>query len=251
MSPSQVFGSEDRVAIGKKLSEQYPAEEGFESGFRFNRALGRLEHVTFGEDGREVKSEWVQNPQKIGAAIQTDKEAVVTEARNAHFGAPITVSGQQIEINGDGSYGVPVRTVYNFRKELAEMEGLNTTVYKDRNGLAVGLGRNVTGRMKEGDTITIEQAEDWFRDDTDRALGIATRVAKDLGVRDTVAVTGLAGALYQLGAEGFSKHERTAEAIRNHDYNAFVQEVRSSAWAQQTPKRAEWFITKMAGHFLP
>ena len=38
-------------------------------------------------------------------------------------------------------------------------------MYKDRNGLAVGVGRNVTGRLKEGDKITREQAQQWFAED--------------------------------------------------------------------------------------
>ncbi|QJD55351.1 putative internal virion protein [Pseudomonas phage MR18] len=245
---AQVFGSADKQQIGRILSKDYPAEPGFESSFTFNRATGKLQNVLLNPNGQIVKQVDV-DPQAVGKKVLQEQERVLNEAGAAHFGAPIEMDGQQFRIDGGNTYGVPVRIAYNFRKELSGMEGLRLNVYKDRNGLAVGVGHNVTGQLKEGQAIPLAQAEQWYREDTDKAMQQGTQLARELGVQDPNAMVGLAGAVFQLGAAGLREHTKTAEAIRNRDAETFAKEVRSSAWAQQTPNRAEWFIRKMAPHF--
>lgn len=248
----QVFGSTDKMAIGRILSQEYPAAaNGFESSFRFNRATGVLENIQVNENGQIVSTQQI-DPSSIGRRIREDNERILNEASAAHFGQAVQINGQDFRIDGGNTYGIPVKLAYGFRKELTGQEGLSLTVYKDRNGLAAGVGHNVTGTdLKEGDKISLQQAEAWFRADTDMAMAQATRMGRELGVRDVQALAGMAGAIFQLGDAGLREHTRTAAAIRNRDYNAFVKEVRSSEWAKQTPQRAEWFISKMAGHFAP
>jgi GH24 family phage-related lysozyme (muramidase) len=245
----QVFGSSNKAMIGKLLSEEYPkAADGFESTFSFNRATGKLENLQIDTTGRVLQRTPV-DPQAIGKKINDEQARILDQARQAHFGADIDMGGQPFKVDGGNSYGIPVRQAYEFRKELTGMEGLRLEVYKDRNGLAVGVGRNVTGQMKEGDKITREQAEKWFREDSDKAMQQGTQIGRQLGVRDPGALAGLSGAVFQLGADGLAKHTKTADAIRTQDWNAFVSEVRSSDWAKQTPERTEWFIKRMAPHF--
>ena len=55
--------------------------------------------------------------------------------------------------------------------------------------------------------------------------------------------------MYQLGPQGARGFEKTFEAIRNKDFTTFEKQVRKSKWYKQTPDRAEYFITKMKGHF--
>lgn len=247
----QVFGSNDKVQIGRILNEQYPPTDGFESGFRYNIATGVLENIQIDDRGIVVAQQKV-DPLAVGTRIRAVQMQVTAEAQAAHFGEAVELDGQTFKLDGGNTYGIPVRLAYNFRKELAGFEGLRLNVYKDRNGLAVGVGRNVTGTgLKEGDSITKEQAEQWFREDTDKAMNAGRAVADDLGVIDPSAIAGISGAIFQLGAAGFDDHKRTSDAIRNKDYNTFVKEVKSSEWAKQTPNRVDWFISKMAGHFAP
>lgn len=249
---STVFGTSDRQAIGRELSRKYPAKAGdFESAFQYNKATGQLENVQVSKDGIIADREVVRDPQAIGRSIRETQERQFDEAQRALFGDDIEVAGTSFRVDGGNSYGIPVRAAYNFRRDLAGFESYRDTVYKDRNGLAVGIGRNVTGQMKEGDKITKAQAEQWFREDTDQAMSVGARLSSELGVRDGRAMAGLAGAVFQLGAEGISEHKRTVEAIRNKDWNTFIKEVRSSQWHEQTPKRTEWFIKQMAPHFIP
>lgn len=251
ITAEQVFGSNDKSAIGRILNEQFPpAADGFESSFVFNKATGRLENIQINDVGQVVQRDPV-DARGIGAKISEAQQAVYKQAQDAHFGAAVEVGGETFRINGGNTYGIPVRRAYEFRKELLGFEGYRDTVYKDRNGLAVGIGRNVTGQLKEGDKISKEQAEQWFMEDTDDALRAGQNLSAELGVRDETARIGLAGAIFQLGAAGLREHSRTAEAIRNKDYTSFINELRSSQWAKQTPNRVEWFISKMAGHFLP
>lgn len=244
-----VFGSSDKQQIGRLLSQMHPADaSGYESTFQFNRATGKLENVQVSADGVVAARHPVDAPE-VGRRIRADNERVFEEAEAAHFGKPVEVAGTTFRLDGGNTYGIPVRAAYNFRKELAGFESYRDTVYKDRNGLAVGIGHNVTGQMKEGDKITKAQAEQWFREDTDTAMQVGSQLASQLGVRDGRAKAALAGAVFQLGAAGFDEHKRTAEAIAKVDWNSFVAEVAGSKWAEQTPNRAEWFIKNMAPHF--
>jgi GH24 family phage-related lysozyme (muramidase) len=244
-----VFQSNDKQLIGRMLSQMHPADaSGYESSFQYNRSTGVLENIQVSADGVVARRTPVDAPE-IGRRIRADNERVFAEAEAAHFGAPVEVAGTAFRIDGGNTYGIPVRAAYNFRKELAGFESYRDTVYKDRNGLAVGIGHNVTGQMKEGDKISKAQAEQWFREDTDNAMQVGSQLAGQLGVRDGRAKAALAGAVFQLGAAGFDDHQRTADAIAKVDWNSFVKEVRSSKWAEQTPNRAEWFIKNMAPHF--
>lgn len=253
-----VFGSNDKPLIGRMLSQLHPAEAtGYESTFQFNRATGQLENIQVDATG-VVASRHRVDTVGIGQRIREDNERVFTEAEAAHFGRNVPVGtwadgdGPSVDFRMDGgnTYGIPVKQAYQFRRDIATFESYRDTVYKDRNGLAVGVGHNVTGRMKEGDKISKAQAEAWFREDTDDAMRAGVTLAKQLGVLDGQAKSGLAGAIFQLGERGLGEHTRTAEAIAKKDWPSFVKEVRSSAWHQQTPKRTEWFIQRMRPHFV-
>jgi GH24 family phage-related lysozyme (muramidase) len=252
----QVFGSKDKQMIGKFLSQDYPpAADGVESNFSFNKATGQLENIQINDKG-QVLQRAVIDPTAIGKRVRDEQTRVLDEAQAAHFGAAVPMKEQgtsfgdvSFKIDGGNSYGIPVRAAYNFRKELTGFEGLNLTVYKDRNGLAVGVGHNVTGQLKEGERVSQEQAEKWFREDTDTAMQQGTQLARELGVTEGSAITGLSGAVFQLGEQGLRKHSKTAEAIKTKNWDAFRSEVESSDWAKQTPDRAQWFIKRMAPHF--
>lgn len=257
VSVAQVFaGVDDKEALGRKLSEMAPAPSpgltgsDFTTGYAWNSTMGYLENVTFDKNGARVDVKRV-DATAVGNAVRADQEATLNEAREANFGAPVIVSGRPVSMDGVNAQGIPAKSAYRLRKDLAGFEGLRLQVYKDRNGLAVGLGHNVTGTgLKEGDEITVAQAENWFREDTDAAMGTGVTMAQELGVRDPSGVEALAGAAFQLGAAGLRQHTKTADAIQRRDWDTFQREVRSSDWAQQTGNRAEWFIRRMYPHFI-
>ena len=154
-----------------------------------------------------------------------------------------------LTIDGGNASGMQRRGVYDWRRDMLSHEGYRDTVYPDRKGLAVGVGRNVTGQLKEGDKITREQAQRWFAEDTDAALIAGNRIAKDLGVTNQQAILGLAGAVFQLGEGGLGEFKQTKKAIQSRDWEGFKKQVYDSAWAKQTPERVKAFLGYMQPHF--
>lgn len=154
-----------------------------------------------------------------------------------------------LTIDGGNASGMQRRGVYDWRRDMLSHEGYRDTVYKDRNGLAVGVGRNVTGQLKEGDRITREQAQRWFAEDTDNALIAGNRIARELGVTNQQAILGLAGAAFQLGEGGLGEFKQTKKAIQSKDWEGFKKQVYDSAWAKQTPERVKAFLGYMQPHF--
>lgn len=154
-----------------------------------------------------------------------------------------------LTIDGGNASGMQRRGVYDWRRDMLSHEGYRDTVYPDRKGLAVGVGRNVTGQLKEGDKITREQAQRWFAEDTDAALIAGNRIAKDLGVTNQQAILGLAGAVFQLGEGGLGEFKQTKKAIQSRDWESFKKQVYDSDWAKQTPDRVKAFLGYMQPHF--
>lgn len=245
---SRIFGTSDTDAIGKVLSEQYPAPEGYNSTFRFSPVSGEIEHLLIDANGQAIPNGIVDRA-KVGKTIETQRNAAAAAGRASRFGERVEQDGVSLNIAGKNSYGVPLDVAYEWRKELLQQEGVRLQVYKDRNGLAVGVGENVTGKMKEGDTISPEEAERLFRESSDRALGQGVRLANALGVTDQRAKTALASAAFQLGESGLGQFDKMADAIQRKDFEAFVKEARDSDWYTQTPQRVDAFIRRMAPHF--
>lgn len=245
---ARVFGTADTAAVGKALAEKYPAPDGFNSTFRYNIYNGEIEQLLIDEQGRAIPNA-VVNAREVGATVEAQRREAATTGRAARFGESIEQNGVRINVAGINSYGVPLDVAYDWRKELLQQEGLRLQVYKDRNGLAVGVGENVTGKMKEGESISPEEAERLFRESSDRALGQGVRLANSLGVTDAKAKTAIASAVFQLGEGGVQNFEKMADAIQRKDFVGFVREATDSDWYQQTPERVEAFIQRMAPHF--
>lgn len=245
---SRIFGTSDTDAVGKVLASQYPAPDGYDSTFRFSPVSGEIEHLLIDANGQAIPNGIVDRA-AVGKAVEDQRRAAVTRGRESRFGARVEQDGVSLNIAGQNGYGVPLDVAYEWRKELLQQEGVRLQVYKDRNGLAVGVGENVTGKMKEGDTISPEEAERLFRESSDRALGQGVRLANSLGVVDQRAKTALASAVFQLGEGGLGQFDKMADAIQRRDFQGFVREAVDSAWYKQTPERVEAFIQRMAPHF--
>lgn len=186
---------------------------------------------------------------KVSDQIDTQFDEVVTTANRAYAGETVRQGDVEIDISGRTSTSIRPDAVLQWRRDLVQQEGIRLTAYKDRNGVAVGVGSNVTGAMQVGQTITKEEAELDFLDRSDRALMEAERLAGTLGVTAVWSKLALGSAVFQLGAEGTKGFEKALNAVRAKDFATFEKEVKKSKWYKQTPDRAAYFITKMKGHF--
>lgn len=254
VSPEQVFGARDTRGIGNMLAEKYPPDvKGTFSdkstvAFEYTRQNG-MYRIQYDENGQELDRIKI-DPKAIGTEVNRKNSEHVNAQRAADLGAEVDAGGgHKLLIDGGNASGMQRRGVYDWRRDMLSHEGYRDTVYKDRNGLAVGVGRNVTGRLKEGDKITREQAQQWFAEDTDDALIAGNRIAKDLGVTNPQAILGLSGAAFQLGEGGLGEFKQTKKAIQLKDWDGFKKQVYASAWAKQTPERVKAFLGYMQPHF--
>lgn len=254
VSPAQVFGAQDTRQIGNVLAEKYPPDvKGMFSdkstvAFEYTRQNG-MYRIQYDENGQELDRVKI-DPKAIGTEVNQRNALHVNAQRAADLGAEVDAGGgNKLLIDGGNASGMQRRGVYDWRRDMLSHEGYRDTVYKDRNGLAVGVGRNVTGRLKEGDKITREQAQQWFAEDTDNAIIAGNRIAKDLGVTNQQAILGLAGAAFQLGEGGLGEFKQTKKAIQMRDWEGFKKQVYNSAWAKQTPERVKAFLGYMQPHF--
>lgn len=254
LDAAAVFGSRDSKGIGRELADRYPPDVkgifGDKStvAFEYTRQNG-LYRIQYDANGQELDRSKI-DPKSIGTAVNQRNAEHVNAQRAADLGAEVDAGGgNKLTIDGGNASGLQRRGVYDWRRDMLSHEGYRETVYQDANGLAVGVGRNVTGKLKEGDTITRAQAEQWFAEDTDNALIAGARIAKDLGVSNQQAILGLAGAAFQLGEAGLGEFKATKKAIQNKDWDTFQKQVYDSKWAQQTPERVKAFLAYMQPHF--
>lgn len=254
VSPAQVFGAQDTRQIGNVLAEKYPPDvKGMFSdkstvAFEYTRQNG-MYRIQYDGNGQELDRIKI-DPKSIGTEANQRNAAHVNAQRAADLGAEVDAGGgNKLLIDGGNASGMQRRGVYDWRRDMLAHEGYRDTVYPDRKGLAVGVGRNVTGQLKEGDKITREQAQRWFAEDTDAAIIAGNRIAKDLGVTNQQAILGLAGAVFQLGEGGLGEFKQTKKAIQSRDWEGFKKQVHDSDWAKQTPDRVKAFLGYMQPHF--
>lgn len=258
VSVQSVFGTSDSESIGQELANLYPpAADGYTSAFKYDRVLG-LVNLQIDEDGRVVNGGGRGTPvdaMAVGASVQRQTDELVRAKQAGNFGEVLTVDAGEdtpvrMVIDGVNTAGVDRTMVQQWRKSLLEAEGLRLQAYADREGVAVGVGKNVTGEMEVGERITVAVAEELFRESSDEALNAGVRIGRRLGVTNPHAQLALAGAAFQLGEAGLGQFRDTAAAIQARDWPAFEAAVRDSAWYEQTPDRANQFITRMRPHFL-
>lgn len=264
------LSDDDGVLLGQKLATFNPTGVQLpeDSTLAYRMGLGGFLNVyELDADGNEVRPATHQREGVRGVVSQDmlrevvntvvqEKEAQWRNTEEANLGALVVPPGHShgIVTDGQNNVGLPVNETFQWRKELLAAEGLRLQAYKDANGVAVGAARNVTGRMKVGDTITTEQAAQWFKEDSDAALNAAQAIALEHGVFDEQAIFGIAGMVYQHGEGGMREWKKTLETISDTDrysYEDFAAEARKSkTWANpKTRKRVETFISKMRGHW--
>lgn len=138
------------------------------------------------------------------------------------------------------------------REAIVATEGYKLTVYRDSRGLpTVGIGHLVTlgDRLKVGDTITAERAEQLYIADIKKAVRAANEQAQELIINDPNFLIALAEVNYQLGTYWRSKFPRTWEYLKKGWQGNAINNIKKSAWISQTPNRANNFINAIRENF--
>lgn len=118
---------------------------------------------------------------------------------------------------------------------IRRQEGIRLKPYKDTCGvLTIGIGRN----LEAG--ITLEEAEYLLANDLLRAEQDAAKIVgptfHGLAPARKRALESMA---FQLGRTKLGMFKKMLDAVRAGDWPAAKREALNSAWAQQTPGRAQ------------
>lgn len=248
-----VFGTSNQDGyLGEELYRAYPPKLKGGTVSYEQHPDGSVWATQLTKDGHPANSVQVDTA-KVGQAVQQREEQHQSEQYKAYRGADVSGASKiPVRVDGANTVGLDPTEVYQWRNELVKQEDVRHTAYTDTTGnVTIGVGHNVQGSMRKGDTTTPEQTQAWFREDSNKALMQGNRMAMAMGVTDTQAILGLSGMMFQMGPANVAKFKNMQEAIRNKDWDAFKQSVYDSKWyKQQTPGRAQIFMNRMRGHFL-
>jgi lysozyme len=141
--------------------------------------------------------------------------------------------------------------VANLVEQLKRDEGLRLKAYLDTvEVLTIGYGHNcisspVPGIAKPGDAITMQQAEDLLRSDTDIAIRAAVAAfpwVQELSDSRQAVVYNMA---FNLGIPRLKGFKRFLQAAKSGDYVTAAREMLDSAWSRQVGKRATRLARQM------
>ena len=235
-----------RQRFGTALSDLYGKKEaGAQASFVMQGGVFKVQRIVDGIPGpaKPVDIE------RVHARIkEMENDAINSQLRPVQGYDHNIGEGASIRINGDNPIGLDRHWAMKVKEQLLRDESVKLTAYPDKTadgtqvGVAVGVGQNVTGKLKEGERITPAQAELFFKESTDTAFTAAQQVARDWGVTNPQQVAALSLALFQMGPGGFKDFKDTKAAYQAGDMRAFVNAVRDSDWARQTPARVEAFL---------
>lgn len=138
----------------------------------------------------------------------------------------------------------------NAAEQIAEVkiqlrEGRKNIAYLDSKGiLTVGIGHKVLSseHITLGESISDEMIDNFFAADIQGAANLAVSQARDLGVSDTDFVAALINVNFQLG-NFQSVLYGTYDQLKAGNPTSAISHIQASAWAQQTPVRAQDFIS--------
>lgn len=125
-------------------------------------------------------------------------------------------------------------------------EGVKLEIYLDSVGrMTAGIGHLLTPDdgydYDEGDPITQEQCDAWFRHDAKAAMDAAMAQMKEAGITSMDFLPWLASVNFQLGIHWPEKFPTTWGMIMEGDYSRAADHLATTAWAEQTPVRVADF----------
>jgi GH24 family phage-related lysozyme (muramidase) len=119
-------------------------------------------------------------------------------------------------------------------------EGVRYVVYRDSRGLPTGgIGHLIqpSDNLDVGDDIPPALVDQWFAEDTAKAIKAAIEQAAQVGIPSVPFIVALASVNFQLGTAWTAKFPRTWKLICNHQWDDAIQALDESAWNEQTPVR--------------
>ena len=122
---------------------------------------------------------------------------------------------------------------------ILKQEGWRNVVYKDKNGLAVGVGHRVTpgDSLHLGDTISEWRVHKLFLSDLSRARSF---VSKSFPEQPHRIISCLVGMCFNLGEDGLSQFETFVNLIHCYEYQEAAEDLLcNTLFAKQLPWRAK------------
>lgn len=231
------------------------------------KALDTEDVVTFLDEQDEsmgVKEEVVEEP--------TEKKSIFTDKDFEEFDYEVEQEKPKQEVKwGRGVVGKDGKGVYSRTRpsssvtnnnygtsgkvsearvydKLSEREGVKNTVYKDTKGLpTAGIGHLLTDAEKKkypvGTTIPKAQIDKWYEQDTRKSKNAAKMQAKEIG--EPRLEEALIHVNFQLGTQWKKKFKETYPLLKQKKYTQAINNLKKSAWMEQTPKRVNDFIAEI------
>jgi len=141
-----------------------------------------------------------------------------------------------------------IKITDELKARIRDHEGCEETVYLDSLGLpTVGIGHLVQPhekeRFKEGVTLTVDEIEDLFLIDLNRACAGAEELIGQLYKGDRRLPQAIEHVIvemvFQLGKTGVSKFRKMWAALSVGDRQEAASQMKDSKWHEQTPVRCE------------
>jgi len=126
------------------------------------------------------------------------------------------------------------------KARIKKHEGFIPKIYRDSLGKAtIGYGHLITEKdnFKEGIEYSIEELEEVFNQDFNKAVEGANELTSKLNIILAKIKGVIIEMVFQLGKTGVSKFKKFFEALNNQDYNEAANQMIDSNWYKQTPKR--------------
>jgi len=126
------------------------------------------------------------------------------------------------------------------KKRIKKHEGFISKIYLDSLRKAtIGYGHLITEKdnFKEGIEYSIEELEEVFNKDFNKAVEGANELTSHLSLVLATVKGVIIEMVFQLGKTGVSKFKKFFEALNNQDYNEAANQMLDSNWYKQTPKR--------------
>lgn len=123
-------------------------------------------------------------------------------------------------------------------------EGKRNVVYYDSEGKpTVGIGHLVVQKdhLRIGDSISEEEIDGFFKQDSDQALKTSLNQWEEIGILTAEFLAALISVNFQLGNFA-KKFPNSYKFLVQHKFDQAIANIKSSLWARQTPVRANDFI---------
>lgn len=128
--------------------------------------------------------------------------------------------------------------------DLRRHEGCRLRAYKDTVGVwTIAYGR--TKGVKQGDTCTQEQADEWLKEDMLEAVRGVKALCPWIVNLDKVRQTVLVNMFFNLGNR-LGQFKNTLRFIENGDYSTAAKNMLQSLWAAQVGQRAVELAKRMS-----